>query len=762
MSAWLCACLIILIIAQDDAWVKKKIAQQCSRFYSDNFDCSFSADIDYINFFTGRIDLKNLEAKSLNGVVWSWSAQHVVVELSWLYLFLRNNCAIAFTVDNLSVTSDIQGTSIGIFEHIKNLLKAPAKPPFMLKSCVITSGTCTVHDISDAYSGILHFSTYVDFTSAGSIACMLNGGCVYVGSGCIFKKCSGEITYSGSKLYCAIKGIHAQHSRVDDYWYGEVSVDDGAISAACHNLTHKITLLGTSLMSVVNGTCQWMRNNMLEYEGSFVVDLLTGKATHDGKLLQPCIDLSTQMQIYDGRVTACAHYDNYHMDIDAQLYPRPHVVACTLYNNKNTCCTFQGDNTCMGVCSIPFTVLRNYMQIAGITLPSRGALTINVDYQALPHIRLRVSCDPFFITGASVGTKISGLRARVLLDGGSSCIVVQDASCALPHGVIKIPRALIDYSVSGIEYAYCPLLLQKCCFHWNKNIFAVCSGSLLFTYDRHKKSTFDGTLVIDKSRICNVPFTTQKELKKTTTFIDDVLLNILIKTGQLAQIKLPFVEAQAYGCMHCHGTFGKPELSGVIALHQGVVAFPYEPLVIQKGKIYCMPNNELMLDIAASSSVKQYKINMDISGTLSDPVIKLDAQPALSESHIVALLLGGVADGSLAFAVPRGVTRYLEDFIFAPQGKAYAAQAYIKSFLPPVKNIRIVPSLTDHTGRGGLRARLEIDVNDRLKALIQKNFSLTEDVYVEVDYAISDDVAVHAMKDERGDIGAEIEMKWKF
>ena len=74
----------------------------------------------------------------------------------------------------------------------------------------------------------------------------------------------------------------------------------------------------------------------------------------------------------------------------------------------------------------------------------------------------------------------------------------------------------------------------------------------------------------------------------------------------------------------------------------------------------------------------------------------------------------------------------------------------------------MVPSFSDQTGRGGLRGAIEIDVNDRWRALIQKNFSLTEDTRLEVEYLVSDEISVRGVANERRDVGAEVEMRWKF
>ena len=57
---------------------------------------------------------------------------------------------------------------------------------------------------------------------------------------------------------------------------------------------------------------------------------------------------------------------------------------------------------------------------------------------------------------------------------------------------------------------------------------------------------------------------------------------------------------------------------------------------------------------------------------------------------------------------------------------------------------------------------LEININDRWKAILQKNFSLTEDTRIELEFLLSDDITLRGIRDERRDLGGEVEMRWKF
>ena len=55
-----------------------------------------------------------------------------------------------------------------------------------------------------------------------------------------------------------------------------------------------------------------------------------------------------------------------------------------------------------------------------------------------------------------------------------------------------------------------------------------------------------------------------------------------------------------------------------------------------------------------------------------------------------------------------------------------------------------------------------MDVGDRWRVMMQKNFSLPEDTKVELEYLLSDEISLKGVRDERGDVRGEVEMRWKF
>jgi hypothetical protein len=87
---------------------------------------------------------------------------------------------------------------------------------------------------------------------------------------------------------------------------------------------------------------------------------------------------------------------------------------------------------------------------------------------------------------------------------------------------------------------------------------------------------------------------------------------------------------------------------------------------------------------------------------------------------------------------------------------------FFQGILKPLRKITLVPSFTDQSGRGGLRGALDIDLSERWRALVQNNFSLSEDTKFEVDYLLSDDISIRGIRNERRDVCGEVEMRWKF
>jgi translocation and assembly module TamB len=241
-------------------------------------------------------------------------------------------------------------------------------------------------------------------------------------------------------------------------------------------------------------------------------------------------------------------------------------------------------------------------------------------------------------------------------------------------------------------------------------------------------------------------------------------LQLHIATYNPMHVKTSFLKTAATMNMTLVGTFQEPSLSGSLSLVQGQLLFPYRPLHIVSGHVHFMPNqlNDPLIEFVAKGRVRSYQITMRCQGSLQSPNLSFESTPPLTQEQIITLLLAGSSEGALSLIMPALIMQQIQNVIFGPEQTQSRLEHYFKSLLAPLRYIRFVPSFADQTARGGIRGAIEVDVNDQLRAVIQKNFSLTEDTKLEVEYALTDDITVRGIRDERGDLGGEVEMRWKF
>jgi hypothetical protein len=364
---------------------------------------------------------------------------------------------------------------------------------------------------------------------------------------------------------------------------------------------------------------------------------------------------------------------------------------------------------------------------------------------------------------------IQSMTGAFCIDFVDQKILLNDLQCKLLDGAIVCKKATIlyDRKEKGF-FVHTPLIFQHIFLNLEKDVFAFVSGSLLLEY-KDQKLLCNGDICIDfaqcKKNILSLASQRHvvSRLFMPTMNTIPINLNFHLWTRKGIAVETSFLRVQAQGDMRVEGSIDNPHLEGAIHLTSGILGFPHRPLYITRAKLYFLPHEfDPMIELIAKGKVKKYHITLRAQGSLKKPQINLESAPSLTEEQIITLLLAGSEKGSVALVMPTLVMQSVEHLLFGPEQSLSRLEGYFKRFLGPLRHIRFVPNFFDQTGRGGFRGAIEIDVSDRLQAVIQKNFSLSEDTRFEAEYTLSDDTTIRALKDERGDIGGEIEMRWKF
>lgn len=366
---------------------------------------------------------------------------------------------------------------------------------------------------------------------------------------------------------------------------------------------------------------------------------------------------------------------------------------------------------------------------------------------------------------------IKNFKTEMHLDLSERTMMLNNALVQLHEGNMKCARAVCMLDKDGaVSFVHLPLVMEKMFLNFEKDCFIVMCGAALFSKNKDHAG-ITGRIIIDKSQLKKNLFSIVTSKQFVAPFkipfeqtVFDGALDLAVLTRKPMSIKTSFLDTDAAIDLHIKGTIKDPLVAGTISLSRGILSFPYKPLHIVQGKLYFVPPHTFdpEITLVAKGRARHFDLSLRIGGSVQHPHISFESTPPLTEEQIITLLLIGSESGSFALIMPTLIMNNMQHILFGPEQSTSKLEMYFKSLLAPLKNIRIVPSFTDQSGRGGLRGAIEIDVNDQLHGLIQKNFSQLEDTKFEVEYLLSDDVTVRGIKDEHNDLGGEVEMRWKF
>lgn len=458
-------------------------------------------------------------------------------------------------------------------------------------------------------------------------------------------------------------------------------------------------------------------------------------------------------------------------DFLAAAQPYWHLEYCDCSLNDESVIAVKAESNDIFSGTVGYHLLQKIGTSLGWHIPGEGILHVKGTFET-DNVRLDLSMKNGNIRIPHTYNLIQDIQSSCSYFYKTRTVSLQNTKITMHKGTMSASAILLqldkDFTISSLHI---PLVLNHCFLSHNKEFFTLFSGALTLSYIAPEQTSISGFLILDRSHMQSNLFSEefQRQLfglssapfsSKNT----DITFDVSLLSRMPLRVKTSFLDASVRVNLGLQGTINNPLIRGGLEIVHGTLAFPYKPLIVKHGKLYFLPQqiSDPTIDILAENYVRKYTVRMHVTGSIKNPKITFESTPPLQQDQIIGLLLGGSEDGSLFLAMPTSVMDSIENLVFGPAETTSQFQRALQSLFKPLKNVRFVPSFSDQEGRGGLRGSLAIEVNDRLRAIIERNFNLTEDTKIEVEYALSDDSTIRAVKDERGDLGGEFETRWKF
>lgn len=517
-------------------------------------------------------------------------------------------------------------------------------------------------------------------------------------------------------------------------------------------------------------------NNRLELEGTYNA-LFQNSINEETKSLKGT--LSTKQDFF----SITGDSQAYDFLVKGTLNENPHLtkIKCS-EENKHTIIDFNVQNdihkTLQGYVEYGFIQQLLPTSIRNKILGKQNKIFASFKQDKLSPIegKLWVENSKFFIP--SVQNMIKAGHLDFSIEPSTKKATLSEAQIDFARGYVTIPIASCQLNQASwaIEKLYAPISVNNLLINMKRDFYSFVYGNLLIQQHLEKPLNVSGTLVLNKTLVRgdvfsdtetnqSSPLDQFQELGNNNEFDFSIrLVNekpIIIKTPTIEA--LAHVDLQATYNQH-PTTTQLPQVTGTINLDAGHLKFLENNLKIEYGKIQFLTRqlNDPVIDLIAKNRINKYIVTLQVTGSLQKPTVILESTPELGEEQILGLLFTGSENATLQADLPVMIMQNLNTLLLGHRKPYDKTSLILDTLSKPLKYVQVSPDFTDQSGRSSVRALVSIPLNKQLKAQFQKNLTFDEDLGVEIDYLLSDDINLKLVKDQRGEIGSEVEVRLKF
>ncbi len=249
-----------------------------------------------------------------------------------------------------------------------------------------------------------------------------------------------------------------------------------------------------------------------------------------------------------------------------------------------------------------------------------------------------------------------------------------------------------------------------------------------------------------------------------SSFVRNLQLDFAVNSGAGSRLEWSGAHIETDANLRVRGTWSRPSVLGHVHLLSGEVNFRGNKYRLNRGDMNFA--NPLQLDpvmnVEAVTTIQQYEITVDLTGRATALRLSYRSDPPLPETDVISLLaLGYTGEASelrtTGGSGQLGATALLSQAVSSEVGGRIARLFGISRF-------SIAPFQTGTGTESNAAARISIQqqLTPNLTVTYATNATSNSQQVIQIEYAVTRDISVVALRDINGTFGIDIEFKKRF
>ncbi len=467
-------------------------------------------------------------------------------------------------------------------------------------------------------------------------------------------------------------------------------------------------------------------------------------------------------------------------EINSQFLPSPCLLKWIYKSNGQKLIDMQCSDIESKILhgSVSFAFMRSFLSQSTkhLILGRNCIFNLAIDQSDFSHLHgsVKLLSGKFYIPESR--NIIENLKTDFDINANSRKIILNNTQVGFFKGEISSPKIIIQFDEhNALSNLHVPLKIKDLLINWKRDLLAIIYGNVLIKKTSHENYKAFAQLVAKRSilreNILSLPENKSFASPMGISFLqnNDFDFDIRLSSEQPIKAKTPSLETSASINLRILYQKSKnvmriPQLTGSIRLDSGHIKFLQTKLYFEYGKVQFISNqmNDPIIDLIARNRINKYQITLQATGSLQKPIILLESNPELTEEQILGLLLSGSEAAKLQTDLFAMLEQNLHDIVLGNKSISPGATSFFQKLAKPFKYIQITPDFTNQSARGGIKGTVSANLSEQVKAQIQKNFNMQDDFNAQVEYQLSDDVSLKGSVDQRGELGAEVELRLKL